>query len=279
MKKKAANSVILAAVLLLASIPAFSVSGANTDVISTQNDAIYTGTNNTYSGSNDDKNRLLPESKPIPPAASPKAPVTPGHPTATPTYPTAPELPTITAAPGKSKTPGSKPQLPQVTVAPGSTLAPGQPQEPDDWEEWVIRDFERDVLALINAERVKRGLEPLEWDHDLSFTAQSKCYNMVFHDYFGCISPEPDHKSYLNMFPARGRGIRFDSSGINIARGQTTAKEVVRYWMSTEDGRANILNPDFTQAGVGRAIHSDGTPYWSVVFAANLERYDWQHDQ
>ena len=46
-------------------------------------------------------------------------------------------------------------------------------------------------------------------------------------------------------------GIRYETAGENIAAGQRTPAQVVRAWMHSEGHRNNILNPDFTQIGVG----------------------------
>jgi uncharacterized protein YkwD len=49
--------------------------------------------------------------------------------------------------------------------------------------------------------------------------------------------------------------------GENIAHGQTTAKEVMTDWMNSPGHRANIMNANFKQLGVGKV----GT-YWTQQF-------------
>jgi len=46
-------------------------------------------------------------------------------------------------------------------------------------------------------------------------------------------------------------GIAFTAAGENIAKGHRTAKEVMEGWMNSEDHRANTLNPDFAEIGIG----------------------------
>jgi uncharacterized protein YkwD len=55
--------------------------------------------------------------------------------------------------------------------------------------------------------------------------------------------------------------------GENIAAGQRTPAEVVSSWMNSEGHRANILNSQFTEIGIGMVPSGDGTPYWTLVFA------------
>jgi uncharacterized protein YkwD len=37
--------------------------------------------------------------------------------------------------------------------------------------------------------------------------------------------------------------------------------------MNSEGHRANILNGQFTEIGIGRVTSENGTPYWTLVFA------------
>ncbi|NJR62658.1 MAG: hypothetical protein HC769_29995, partial [Cyanobacteria bacterium CRU_2_1] len=48
----------------------------------------------------------------------------------------------------------------------------------------------------------------------------------------------------------------------NVAQGQKTPSEVVRSWMKSPGHRQNILNPNFTEIGVGYSQN-----YWTQVFA------------
>lgn len=45
----------------------------------------------------------------------------------------------------------------------------------------------------------------------------------------------------------------------NIAKGQTTAKDVVNSWIQSEGHRPNILNRDLEQTGVRASQPEDGT--------------------
>lgn len=47
--------------------------------------------------------------------------------------------------------------------------------------------------------------------------------------------------------------------------GDRTPEEVVTAWMNSPGHRANILNPDFKQLGVG-VVYKDGLYYWVQMF-------------
>lgn len=59
-------------------------------------------------------------------------------------------------------------------------------------------------------------------------------------------------------------GISYKTAGENIAKGQKTPEAVVNAWMNSEGHRANILNPNYTQMGLGYT--ADGTVYWCQMF-------------
>lgn len=57
-------------------------------------------------------------------------------------------------------------------------------------------------------------------------------------------------------------GYGWSRVGENLASGQETIEEVVSAWAESDGHCANLMNPSFTELGVGRA----GT-YWAQVFA------------
>lgn len=57
-------------------------------------------------------------------------------------------------------------------------------------------------------------------------------------------------------------GYRMQTGGENIAAGHRTVSDVMKGWMGSRGHRANILNREFKEIGVGRSGN-----YWCVVFA------------
>ena len=99
--------------------------------------------------------------------------------------------------------------------------------------------FEAEVIRLVNEERAEYGLPALT-------AAAAKRAEEISSDYG---HDRPDGSSCFTVLPEFG--IRYETAGENIAAGQRTPAQVVRAWMNSEGHRNNILNPDFTQIGVG----------------------------
>jgi uncharacterized YkwD family protein len=103
------------------------------------------------------------------------------------------------------------------------------------------------VLKLVNAARSKAGLQPLTLSEKLTNIAYTKAKNMADKNYFSHQSPT--YGSPFDML--KQFGVSFSAAGENIAAGQKTAQEVMDSWMNSSGHRANILNKNYTQLGVG----------------------------
>lgn len=125
-----------------------------------------------------------------------------------------------------------------------------------------VKAFEKEVVRLTNIERSKNGLKPLNENWELSRVARFKSQDMIDRRYFDHTSPT--YGSPFTMM--KNFEIRYTAAGENIAYGQRTPEEVVNGWMNSPGHRANILNANFTQIGVGFAKTSSGTPYWTQMF-------------
>ena len=121
------------------------------------------------------------------------------------------------------------------------------------------REYEREVVRLVNEERRKNGLREFEEDWQISRVARYKSEDMQTNNYFSHTSPT--YGSPFQML--KDFGISYRSAGENIARGQKTPSEVVNAWMNSSGHRANILNPSYTHIGVGFA---DKGKYWTQMF-------------
>lgn len=125
-----------------------------------------------------------------------------------------------------------------------------------------IKTVEAEVIRLTNAERAKNGLPALKSNWELSRVARFKSADMRDNRYFGHTSPV-----YGGPFQMMSDfGIKYSAAGENIAKGYTSAAAVVQGWMNSAGHRANILNAGFTQIGVGMAVDSSGTRYWTQMF-------------
>lgn len=122
--------------------------------------------------------------------------------------------------------------------------------------------FEQRVVELVNIERSKAGLKPLTYDAQLSQVAKLKSEDMRDKKYFSHTSP-----TYGSPFDMMKQfGISYRTAGENIAAGQTSPEQVVQAWMNSSGHRANILNGQYTQIGVGYAKGGSYGHYWTQMF-------------
>ena len=118
---------------------------------------------------------------------------------------------------------------------------------------------EEQVVSLVNKERAKEGLAPLTIDWELARVAKYKSQDMHDKKYFSHTSPT--YGSPFDMM--KNFGISYKSAGENIAKGQTSAAQVMEAWMNSSGHRANIMDAKFTHIGVGYV--KDGN-YWTQMF-------------
>ena len=147
----------------------------------------------------------------------------------------------------------TNPQIPNPDL-----IYPGQilniPQVSD-----TVLSFENEVIRLVNEIRVENGLKPLTTNWELSRIARYKSEDMSANKYFSHTSP-----TYGTPFQMiRAFGLSYRSAGENIAYGQRTPAAVVNAWMNSSGHRANILNPSYTQIGVGYCANGN---YWTQMF-------------
>ena len=147
--------------------------------------------------------------------------------------------------------PGPGQDCPQRPEQPDIPAIPEQPEENNS--------VEMQVVELVNEYRASYGLQPLTYSAELSDGARLKSQDMSDNGYF-------DHNSPTYGTPyqmMRSLGISYQSAGENIAKGYRTAEAVVTAWMNSEGHRANILNANYTEIGVG--YEADGN-YWTQWF-------------
>ena len=122
-----------------------------------------------------------------------------------------------------------------------------------------------EVVALVNKERVKAGLNELTLHYELRLAAQvraEECMTVFSHT-------RPNGTSFKTAITEAGAPSSYN--GENVALGYTSAQHVVKGWMSSPGHRDNILNSRFNMIGVG-LIKNKGNGYggysWCQLFAA-----------
>lgn len=120
--------------------------------------------------------------------------------------------------------------------------------------------YAEQVVALVNAERAKAGLNALTLDNEIAAAALVRARETEIS--FSHTRPDGRHFSTA----LSDSGISFRGAGENIAWGQRSPEEVMNGWMNSEGHRANILNPNFTKIGVGYYQNAAGRNYWTQLF-------------
>lgn len=127
--------------------------------------------------------------------------------------------------------------------------------------------FAMEVLRLVNVERVSLGLDPVEWKEQLAQISNEYACDMIQGQFF----------SHVNPITGEGPGERaikggylFRVLGENLAVGFNTPEIVMAEWMDSPDHRANIINPNWKEMGVGVRIGNyqgvAGMYYWVQEF-------------
>lgn len=125
-----------------------------------------------------------------------------------------------------------------------------------------VLQVESDIVALVNQERVARGLQPLIAHEELSDVARIKSYDMMMFRYFR-------HNSLVYGSPFRmikSFKIEYSRAGENIAKGYPSAQAAMTGWMNSKGHKANILSQHFTHIGVGVVVGDDGVHYYTQMF-------------
>ena len=131
---------------------------------------------------------------------------------------------------------------------------------PADIDRW-----EQEVVEEINRRRKEHGIGPLRIAAILGRVARFHSEDMAARSFFAHRNPE----GVQLIDRARVEGIVDGRMAENIARitgAEDAVAGAVKSWMRSESHRANILNPRFTEAGVGVAVDDEGVLYFTQVF-------------
>jgi uncharacterized protein YkwD len=125
-------------------------------------------------------------------------------------------------------------------------------------------DFQAQLLQLLNAERQKIGAPPLRISSQLAQAAQRHADDMANNNF---LSHEGSDGSTMES-RIQETGYAFSAIAENVAGGQPTPESVIQTWLNSSGHRRNMLNPEYTEIGIGYATNSSSqyTHYWTQVF-------------
>jgi uncharacterized repeat protein (TIGR02543 family) len=115
------------------------------------------------------------------------------------------------------------------------------------------------VLSLVNNERAAEGLDPLTMSADMLDVAKLRAAEVSM--YFS--HTRPSGEDWFTAADAIG-GISILAE--NIAAGYRSAEDVTNGWMNSPGHRANILDPDLKEIGVGCFVDQNGYISWAQFF-------------
>lgn len=132
--------------------------------------------------------------------------------------------------------------------------------QPKELTEEEKRAMEEEVVRLVNEEREKHGLQPLQISEKLMQTAREKSDDMVKNNY----ASHTDPNGY-NM--AKDLNVAENIHGVS-----STPDSAVYNWLDSKQGhKENILNPNLKYTGVGIAFdkNSEFIYYWTQQFSSD----------
>lgn len=150
----------------------------------------------------------------------------------------------------------------EVPLAPGPGVSGVESGAVAEYTQPVIQEspYARQVVTLVNEERTKAGLLPLEKSDEVSSAAAVRARELTF----SFSHTRPDGSAYRTVLEQTG--ISYRSCGENVAYGYSTPEAVMSAWMTSTGHRDNILNEDYTNIGVGYFKDSSGLGYWTQIF-------------
>ena len=119
--------------------------------------------------------------------------------------------------------------------------------------------YAAEVVELVNTTRSENGAAALSRNMTLSNMAMERAAEIAL--YFSHTRPDGTGCDTI----AEGRYTGSTVYGENIAIGQGTPESVMESWMNSEGHRANILDTEYTQIGVG-CFYADGVYCWVQIF-------------
>lgn len=163
--------------------------------------------------------------------------------------------------------PQEAPDIPNDGIArPDDDEAEGAAEPPWDLNagEGESTQTAASAVTMIAAARRSAGVPSLVTDPRLTAAAASHGDAMAAagrcaHEGRG-LEPIEDRLAEQGLAPVR--------YGEILACGAADAEEALRLWQRSKDHRAILLDPGFTEVGVGVAPDGEGGWYWTAVFAA-----------
>jgi uncharacterized protein YkwD len=174
----------------------------------------------------------------LPPGTQPITPTNTATRTITPTLMFTPTH-TYTASPTNTQQ-SSPPPPPTATDTPAPTAPPSCDPSGNG-------SFESALIELINQERQSHGLGTLSSQSQLTTAARNHSADMACNSFFSHTGSDGS----LPWDRVTALGYSYSAIAENIFAGSSSAQTAFDAWMNSPGHRDNMLNPDYTEIGVG----------------------------
>jgi len=179
------------------------------------------------------------------------------------TIPTTPLVPTM-------------PTPPPATSSPFPTTAPvlSHPHPAENACGFDLYAVELQVHDLVNAERQRAGLAPLDWSDELADIARGHSQDMAARGFFAHVSPEgrnaKDRCDETGFFVPHAWAENLFYSSVPNPTYYTQdelAPMAVASWMNSSSHRAHVLSGDYQLEGIGIGMAADMGLFFTQNFA------------
>lgn len=126
------------------------------------------------------------------------------------------------------------------------------------------RSYINEVLSIINGYRAEQGIAPLTLSEDLTVMSCVRAEEIAWSGNHS--HRRPGYRNFTTLF--REAGFETGIVGENLGWGFSTPQEVCQAWKDSESHYENIMNPEFTEIGIGVAADPDpnGKLCWTQHF-------------
>ena len=170
----------------------------------------------------------------------------------------------------KASPPGAVQALPGQPAGDGDIFLPVILMTPDCLQTFPViqaenLDYELQAVTLINQERTSRGVAALWIAPELTQSARLQSRYLADNNYLAHTWPDgttPWDRMHWACY-------KYRTAAENIAGGQGSPAGAVTAWMNSTSGhREAILNPAYTEIGLGYAYNSNSKygAYWTANF-------------
>ena len=129
---------------------------------------------------------------------------------------------------------------------------------------------EKQILAIINSERKKQGMQELIWEEDLARAARYHAYDLATQKYFNHNSYDRKNGKLIKVGGTFERIHRFYSKTFvnseNIAAGSSTPEGTYTQWYNSPGHYKNMFNRKSKKVGIGLYYDKDSLYGYYWVF-------------